>query len=80
MSLVPPLSFIGTGKAARPQFQPRVTREPSRRGIQLSGQTRFSDFRAVNRQLTQGPIQEVGQRAAEIARIIPSGRRINLLV
>ncbi len=76
MAITEPLRFVGTGELARVNVNPRLNREPGRRGVRFSNIDSQSEFKAIVRSEVQSSAQELGRSAVQI----PRSNRIDLSV
>jgi len=72
------LTFISSGKPARPEYNPKISRDASRRGIIQSGATDNGDFKELIQQKNSPAPQEIGRQAGDIQRRFQSGKGIKI--
>jgi len=60
------LRFIGTGKPARANVNPRISREETRKSIRVTGVVTQQDFRATIQSELLPSIRELGRGAVKI--------------
>ncbi len=70
------LRFQGTGKPVRPYTNPRVNREPSRKGISYSGIGSMSEFNKQIAQRTDASPRELGRGAHAVSQRAKAGINI----
>ena len=68
MPITEPLRFVGTGELARVNVNPRVNREPGRKGVRFSNIDSQGEFKDVVRSELQPSVQELGRNAVQIPR------------
>ncbi|MFC1557510.1 hypothetical protein ACFL6I_08130 [candidate division KSB1 bacterium] len=72
------LSFIGTGKPMRVNVNPRLDREPLRRGVMLSGIETRREFNQVIKSEIVPNTKELGQAAVKLQN--QSGFSVNVKI
>ncbi len=75
MAIRPVLRFVGTGKPATPNINPRVDRQASRRGVMMSGIDTNGEFNQVIKQERQNSPQQI----ASAALAVPNKAGVNYL-
>ena len=68
MAITNVLRFIGTGKPARANINPRLNHEPSRNAIQIASVESQQDFRATIKSKLQPSSQELGRKAQKLSK------------
>ncbi len=68
MPITNELRFIGTGKPARASVNPKINREPSRKGVQFSNIESQKAFQDIIKSELLPSIQDLGRNAVEIIR------------
>ncbi|MFC1477629.1 hypothetical protein ACFL6L_04080 [candidate division KSB1 bacterium] len=60
------LRFLSTGKPMRINVNPRLDREPSKRGVRMSGMTTRKEFQQVIKQERTPNSKELGRKAVTL--------------
>lgn len=68
-----PIRFLGTGTPVSPVKNPRINREPTKRGIEFSGVTSARELKKNIQSKLNVPPTEIGRSAVTISRIVKSG-------
>ena len=73
------LRFIGTGKSMNPFTNPKLNRDPSRKGIEFSGIKSTNELGEKLRANMLPKISDLGDGAVKVMRSMQQGSRINLM-
>ncbi len=68
MAIRPVLRFVGTGKPATANVNPRVERDASRKGVMMSGIDTNGEFKQIVKQDRQNSPQELANSAVQVPR------------
>lgn len=80
MPITPPLNNMVTGKPVKAYTPVQLNREPSRKGVQQSTVSTFSEFKTASKQRNSPTIDELGTGAARIPRKGQPGPIVDIVI
>ena len=80
MAMMPPLTFVGTGKPVRPATYPQISvnREPMKKGVEQSGVQKYSEFIDTVKRNSQVDLRSLGKGAVKLQKSL--GISINVTI
>lgn len=80
MPITNPLNNLVTGQPVKVSAPIQVNREPSRKGVQQSTVSTYSEFKTTSKQRSSPTVDELGTQAAKITRKGQPGPIVDILI